>query len=78
MLILQELPVGKLAPSRYSVCPLFSRVVFSPQALQLADGKILSSRLIIDAMGNFSPVVKQVKSTITPFSHSFIYIIVCF
>nr|QTZ19486.1 lycopene [Bixa orellana] len=30
--------------------------------LQLAEGKILSSRLIIDAMGNFSPVVKQIRS----------------
>ncbi|XP_052179051.1 uncharacterized protein LOC127792561 isoform X2 [Diospyros lotus] len=29
--------------------------------LQLEEGKILSSRLIIDAMGNFSPVVKQVR-----------------
>ncbi|KAL2557170.1 Lycopene beta/epsilon cyclase protein [Forsythia ovata] len=29
--------------------------------LQLADGKILSSRLVIDAMGNFSPVVKQIR-----------------
>ncbi|KAL2250103.1 UNVERIFIED_CONTAM: hypothetical protein Sindi_2484000 [Sesamum indicum] len=29
--------------------------------LELADGKILSSRLIIDAMGNFSPIVKQVE-----------------
>ncbi|KAI8551984.1 hypothetical protein RHMOL_Rhmol06G0230000 [Rhododendron molle] len=29
--------------------------------LQLAKGKILSSRLLIDAMGNFSPVVKQVR-----------------
>ncbi|KAL7000044.1 hypothetical protein U1Q18_001193 [Sarracenia purpurea var. burkii] len=29
--------------------------------LQLAEGKILSSRLIIDAMGNFSPVVKQIR-----------------
>ncbi|XP_024033030.1 uncharacterized protein LOC21387584 isoform X1 [Morus notabilis] len=28
----------------------------------LADGKILSSRLIIDAMGNFSPIVKQIRS----------------
>jgi hypothetical protein len=28
--------------------------------LQLAEGNILSSRLIIDSMGNFSPVVKQV------------------
>ncbi|KAL6135211.1 hypothetical protein ACLB2K_067439 [Fragaria x ananassa] len=30
--------------------------------LQLSEGKILSSRLIIDAMGNFSPVVKQIRS----------------
>lgn len=29
--------------------------------LQLVEGKILSSRLIIDAMGNFSPVVKQIR-----------------
>ncbi|KAI8551985.1 hypothetical protein RHMOL_Rhmol06G0230000 [Rhododendron molle] len=29
--------------------------------LQLAKGKILSSRLLIDAMGNFSPVVKQIR-----------------
>ncbi|PIN18708.1 Lycopene beta-cyclase [Handroanthus impetiginosus] len=29
--------------------------------LQLADGKILSSQLIIDAMGNFSPVVRQIR-----------------
>ncbi|KAL0319899.1 UNVERIFIED_CONTAM: hypothetical protein Sradi_5251400 [Sesamum radiatum] len=29
--------------------------------LELADGKILSSRLIIDAMGNFSPIVKQIR-----------------
>ncbi|XP_050381550.1 uncharacterized protein LOC126798585 isoform X2 [Argentina anserina] len=30
--------------------------------LQLSEGKTLSSRLIIDAMGNFSPVVKQIRS----------------
>ncbi|KAK4420549.1 hypothetical protein Salat_2005300 [Sesamum alatum] len=29
--------------------------------LELADEKILSSRLIIDAMGNFSPIVKQIR-----------------
>uniref|UniRef100_A0A6M2ESR7 Lycopene beta-cyclase n=1 Tax=Populus davidiana TaxID=266767 RepID=A0A6M2ESR7_9ROSI len=29
--------------------------------LQLAEGNILSTRLIIDAMGNFSPVVKQIR-----------------
>lgn len=30
--------------------------------LKLTDGKILSSRLVIDAMGNFSPVVKQIRN----------------
>lgn len=30
--------------------------------INLAEGKVLSSRLIIDAMGNFSPVVKQIRS----------------
>ncbi|KAM7498339.1 hypothetical protein LguiA_022753 [Lonicera macranthoides] len=30
--------------------------------LQLAEGRILSSRLVIDAMGNFSPVVKQIRN----------------
>lgn len=34
---------------------------FLPQVLHLADGNILGSRLVIDAMGNFSPVVKQVR-----------------
>ncbi|GKV24812.1 hypothetical protein SLEP1_g34377 [Rubroshorea leprosula] len=29
--------------------------------LQLAEGNILSSHLIIDAMGNFSPLVKQIR-----------------
>ncbi|XP_015578571.1 uncharacterized protein LOC8282538 isoform X4 [Ricinus communis] len=29
--------------------------------LQLAEGKTLSTRLIIDAMGNFSPVVRQIR-----------------
>lgn len=32
------------------------------QVLKLSGDKILSSRLIIDAMGNFSPIVKQVRS----------------
>ncbi|CAN1220127.1 hypothetical protein LINPERPRIM_LOCUS1800 [Linum perenne] len=31
-------------------------------ALQLAEGNILSCRLMIDAMGNFSPVVRQIRS----------------
>eukprot|EP00268_Persea_americana_P027018 TRINITY_DN26543_c0_g2_i11.p1 TRINITY_DN26543_c0_g2~~TRINITY_DN26543_c0_g2_i11.p1 ORF type:complete len:591 (+),score=101.73 TRINITY_DN26543_c0_g2_i11:118-1890(+) len=30
--------------------------------LQFTDGKVLSSNLIVDAMGNFSPVVKQIRS----------------
>ncbi|XP_068656029.1 uncharacterized protein [Aristolochia californica] len=30
--------------------------------LQLSNGKILHARLVIDAMGNFSPVVKQIRS----------------
>ncbi|KAK9733412.1 hypothetical protein RND81_04G066700 [Saponaria officinalis] len=29
--------------------------------LQLSDGNILSSELIIDAMGNFSPIVRQIR-----------------
>lgn len=35
---------------------------FSFQVLKLSGDRILSSRLIIDAMGNFSPVVKQVRN----------------
>ncbi|CAA6661411.1 unnamed protein product [Spirodela intermedia] len=30
--------------------------------LHLSNGKVLSSRLVIDAMGNFSPIVKQIRS----------------
>lgn len=30
--------------------------------MQLSKGEILSSRLVIDAMGNFSPILKQVFS----------------
>ncbi|KAG9439879.1 hypothetical protein H6P81_020044 [Aristolochia fimbriata] len=30
--------------------------------LQLSNGMLLQSRLVIDAMGNFSPVVKQIRS----------------
>lgn len=36
--------------------------IFFFQVLKLSGDKILSSRLIIDAMGNFSPVVKQVRN----------------
>ncbi|KAK9151590.1 hypothetical protein Syun_009899 [Stephania yunnanensis] len=39
-----------------SIC-LYDDVV----VLELAEEKILSSRLIIDAMGNFSPLVKQIR-----------------
>ncbi|XWS47406.1 hypothetical protein CRYUN_Cryun14cG0149500 [Craigia yunnanensis] len=43
-------------------CSLSSISIYDDAAvLQLAEGKILSSRLIIDAMGNFSPVVKQTR-----------------
>ncbi|GMP66750.1 hypothetical protein CsSME_00026974 [Camellia sinensis var. sinensis] len=43
-------------------CSVSSICIYKDAAvLQLADGKILSSRLIIDAMGNFSPVVKQIR-----------------
>ncbi|XP_010928223.1 uncharacterized protein [Elaeis guineensis] len=30
--------------------------------LQFTDGDVLSSRLVVDSMGNFSPVVKQIRS----------------
>lgn len=44
----------------FFICTIF--ISFSLlQVLQLTDGRTLSSRLIIDAMGNFSPVVKQVE-----------------
>ncbi|XP_026392724.1 uncharacterized protein LOC113288013 [Papaver somniferum] len=44
-------------------CSVSSINVFDDAAvLKLAEGKTLSSRLIIDAMGNFSPVVKQIRS----------------
>ncbi|KAJ8500575.1 hypothetical protein OPV22_011127 [Ensete ventricosum] len=34
--------------------------------LQLTNGEILSSHLIIDSMGNFSPIVKQIRSCRKP------------
>ncbi|GMY09828.1 hypothetical protein FCV25MIE_05067 [Fagus crenata] len=44
-------------------CSVSSICVYDNAAvLQLAEGNILPSRLIIDAMGNFSPVVKQIRS----------------
>ncbi|XP_015881166.3 uncharacterized protein LOC107417116 [Ziziphus jujuba] len=44
-------------------CSLSSIRIYDDTAVAfLVEGKILSSRLIIDAMGNFSPVVKQIRS----------------
>ncbi|CAN0897049.1 hypothetical protein LINGRAHAP2_LOCUS18888 [Linum grandiflorum] len=44
-------------------CTLSSiRVYEDIAALQLAEGNILSCRLVLDAMGNFSPVVRQIRS----------------
>ncbi|PPS16245.1 hypothetical protein GOBAR_AA04329 [Gossypium barbadense] len=43
-------------------CSVSSISIYDDTAiLQLAEENILSSRLIIDAMGNFSPVVKQIR-----------------
>ncbi|KAL2316982.1 hypothetical protein Fmac_030858 [Flemingia macrophylla] len=43
-------------------CSVSSINVYEDAAvLKLSGGKILSCRLIIDAMGNFSPVVKQIR-----------------
>ncbi|KAK6918830.1 hypothetical protein RJ641_017252 [Dillenia turbinata] len=43
-------------------CSVSSISVYDDAAVvQLVEGNILSSRLIIDAMGNFSPVVKQIR-----------------
>ncbi|KAK6141191.1 hypothetical protein DH2020_025074 [Rehmannia glutinosa] len=46
----------------YEGCSVSHISIYEDAAvLQLTDGKILSSHLIIDAMGNFSPVVKQIR-----------------
>ena len=53
--------------------------IFSFQVLKLSGDKILSSRLIIDAMGNFSPVVKQVRVIIlliAAFKHDIYHVII--
>ncbi|EOA26931.1 hypothetical protein CARUB_v10023024mg [Capsella rubella] len=43
-------------------CSLSSIVIYDDLAvMQLSKGDILSSRLVIDAMGNFSPILKQIK-----------------
>ncbi|KAI9116766.1 hypothetical protein K1719_012132 [Acacia pycnantha] len=46
----------------YEGCGVSAIDVYEDAAvLKLSDSKTLSSRLIIDAMGNFSPVVKQIR-----------------
>lgn len=48
-------------------CSVSSISIYEDAAvLQLAEGKILSAKLIIDAMGNFSPIVKQIRSARKP------------
>ncbi|KAJ0261984.1 Lycopene beta/epsilon cyclase protein [Hirschfeldia incana] len=43
-------------------CSLSSITIYDDLAvMQLSKGEILSSRLVIDAMGNFSPILKQIK-----------------
>lgn len=47
--------------------------------MQLSKGDTLSSRLVIDAMGNFSPILKQViywPKSISNFTFSFALVIV--
>jgi len=47
--------------------------------MQLSKGDTLSSRLVIDAMGNFSPILKQVISwpkNISTFTFSFALVMV--
>ncbi|CAI9090056.1 OLC1v1024745C1 [Oldenlandia corymbosa var. corymbosa] len=43
-------------------CSVCSISIYDDTAvIELSEGKILSSSLIIDAMGNFSPIVKQIR-----------------
>lgn len=43
-------------------CSLSNICIYEDAAvLQLVDGGLVSSRLVIDAMGNFSPVMKQIR-----------------
>lgn len=52
--------LGGVILEGYSVSCIY---VYDDEAVvELLDGKILSSRLIIDAMGNFSPIVRQIRS----------------
>ncbi|XP_076928276.1 uncharacterized protein LOC143594970 [Bidens hawaiensis] len=51
----------------YEGCSVSSINVYQDTAvLQLVEGKILSASLIIDAMGNFSPVLKQIRGNRKP------------
>ncbi|KAK4758981.1 hypothetical protein SAY87_020282 [Trapa incisa] len=48
-------------------CSLSRLYIYDDAAvLEAADGKILSSQLIIDATGNFSPIVKQIRGGVKP------------
>lgn len=51
----------------YRLSWIFLLLVLVLQVLQTTDEVILPSRLIIDAMGNFSPVLKQVQFTVHAF-----------
>ncbi|KAF2284898.1 hypothetical protein GH714_032155 [Hevea brasiliensis] len=51
--------LGGVILEGYSVSSI--RVYEDAAVLQLVEGNTLSSRLIVDAMGNFSPVVKQIR-----------------
>ncbi|XP_022135885.1 uncharacterized protein LOC111007725 [Momordica charantia] len=46
----------------YEGCNVSSICIYDDMtAMQLSDGNLLSSQLTIDAMGNFSPVVRQIR-----------------
>ncbi|XP_031395039.1 uncharacterized protein LOC116206339 isoform X2 [Punica granatum] len=48
-------------------CSLSRLYIFDDAAvLQAADGNVLASRLVIDATGNFSPIVKQIRGGMKP------------
>ncbi|KAL4588966.1 hypothetical protein LXL04_001867 [Taraxacum kok-saghyz] len=51
----------------FEYCSVSSINVYQDTAvLELTKGKVLSANLIIDAMGNFSPVVKQIRGNRKP------------
>ncbi|GAA0175887.1 cyclase [Lithospermum erythrorhizon] len=51
--------LGGVILEGYSVSSI--QIYDDAAVLQLVEGKVLSSRLIVDAMGNFSPIVKQIR-----------------